>query len=105
MQPNGNTGLTSLSGISAAHTARLPPTTFPSTSYTAEENAAATIASLIEGGLTLQDVLRIVLAVTSGDATGLEGATMKFKSLDGTKDRVEATYAAGDRTVTALDAS
>ena len=72
---------------------------------TAEENAAATIASLIEGGLTLQDVLRIVLAVTSGDATGLEGATMKFKSLDGTKDRVEATYAAGDRTVTALDAS
>lgn len=72
---------------------------------TAEENAAAAIAALIEGGLTLRDVLRIVLSVTAGDATGLEGATMKFKSLDGTKDRVEATYAAGDRTVTALDAS
>jgi len=72
---------------------------------TAEENAAATIAALIEGGLTVRDVLRLVLAVTAGDATGLEGATMKFKSLDGTKDRVEATYAAGDRTVTALDAS
>ena len=72
---------------------------------TAEENAAATIAALIEGGLTVRDVLRLVLAVTAGDATGLEGATMKFKSLDGTKDRVEATYAAGDRTVTARDVS
>lgn len=72
---------------------------------TAEENAAAAIAALIEGGLTVRDVLRLVLAVTAGDATGLEGATMKFKSLDGTKDRVEATYAAGDRTVTARDVS
>lgn len=72
---------------------------------TAEENAAAAIAALIEGGLTLRDVLRIVLSVTAGDATGLEGATMKFKSLDGTKDRVEATYAAGDRTVTGRDPS
>ena len=78
--------------------------TFPDVP-TAEENAAATISALIEGGLRLRDVLRLVLAVTAGDATGLEGATMKFKSLDGTKDRVEATYAAGDRTVTALDAS
>jgi hypothetical protein len=72
---------------------------------TAEENAAATVAALIEGGLSLRDVLRIVLSVTSGDATGLEGATMNFKSLDGTKNRVEATYTAGDRTVTARDVS
>jgi hypothetical protein len=72
---------------------------------TAEENAAATVAALIEGGLSLRDVLRIVLSVTAGDATGLEGATMKFKSLDGTKNRVEATYTAGDRTVTARDVS
>lgn len=79
-------------------------TSFPDVP-TAEENAAATIAALIEGGLTVRDVLRLVLAVTAGDATGLEGATMKFKSLDGTKDRVEATYAAGDRTVTARDVS
>jgi hypothetical protein len=84
-----------------AHTPRALTAAIP----TAEENAAATIAALIEGGLTVRDVLRLVLAVTAGDATGLEGATMKFKSLDGTKDRVEATYAAGDRTVTALDAS
>lgn len=70
---------------------------------TAEQNAAAVLAALIEGGLTLRDVMRITLAVTAGDATGLEGATMVFKSLDGTKDRVEAAYSAGDRTVTARD--
>lgn len=75
---------------------------FPSVP-SAADNAAATIAALIEGGLTLQDVLRIVLAVTSGDATGLEGASMAFKSVDGTKDRVLATYATGTRNVTALD--
>lgn len=82
-----------------AHTPRTLTTTIP----TAADNAAATIAALIEGGLTLQDVLRIVLAVTSGDATGLEGASMAFKSVDGTKDRVLATYATGTRNVTALD--
>jgi len=72
---------------------------------TAEQNATATLAALIEGGLTLQDVLRIVLAVTSGDATGLEGSSMVFKSLDGTKNRVEASYVSGTRNVTAVDPS
>ena len=80
-------------------------TSAPTIPPTAEENATAVLAALIEGGLTLRDVLRLTLAVTSGDATGLEGATMRFKSLDGTKDRVEATYAAGDRTVTTRDPS
>lgn len=87
-------------------------TRLPTSGYTAPanapvpsaaDNAAATIAALIEGGLTLQDVLRIVLAVTSGDATGLEGSSMAFKSVDGTKDRVLATYTAGARNVTTLD--
>ena len=79
-------------------------TTFPDVP-TAEENASATIAALIEGGLTLRDVMRIVLAVTAGDATGLEGSSMAFKSVDGTKDRVEATYASGNRIVTTRDPS
>lgn len=84
------------------HSTRTLTSSFPSVP-SAADNAAATIAALIEGGLTLQDVLRIVLAVTSGDATGLEGSSMAFKSVDGTKDRVLATYAAGARNVTALD--
>jgi hypothetical protein len=85
-----------------AYGTRTLTSTFPDVP-TAEENAAATIAALIEGGLSVRDVLRLVLAVTAGDATGLEGATMKFKSLDGTKDRVEATYSSGARDVTTRD--
>lgn len=82
-----------------AHTPRALTAAIP----TAEENAAATIAALIEGGLSVRDVLRLVLAVTAGDATGLEGSNMVFKSLDGTKNRVEATYSSGARDVTTRD--
>lgn len=85
-----------------AHTPRTLTSAFPDVP-TAEENAAATIAALIEGGLTVRDVLRLVLAVTAGDATGLEGSNMVFKSLDGTKNRVEATYSGGARDVTTRD--
>lgn len=87
-----------------AYGTRSLTTAFPDVP-TAEENATATIAALIEGGLTVRDVLRLVLAVTAGDATGLEGSNMAFKSLDGTKNRVEATYSSGTRDVTTRDAT
>jgi hypothetical protein len=67
--------------------------------------AADPLLGTVEGGLTLRDVLRILLAVNAGDATGLEGSTMVFKSQDGTVDRVEATYSSGARTVTSVDPS
>ncbi len=67
--------------------------------------AADPLLGTVEGGLTLRDVLRILLAVNAGDATGLEGASMVFKSQDGTVDRVEATYSSGARTVTSVDPS
>lgn len=59
----------------------------------------------IEGTYTLRQVLRIIAAVVAGNATGLEGASPVFRDLDNTKDRLEATYAAGTRTVTARDVS
>jgi hypothetical protein len=65
--------------------------------------AADPLLGTVEGGLTLRDVLRILLAVNAGDATGLEGSTMVFKSQDGTVDRVEATYTSGSRNVTSVD--
>jgi hypothetical protein len=65
--------------------------------------AADPLLGVVEGGLTLRDVLRILLAVNAGDATGLEGSTMVFKSQDGTVDRVEATYTSGSRNVTSVD--
>ena len=66
-------------------------------------SAADPLLGTVEGSLTLRDVMRILLAVNAGDATGLESGTMVFKSQDGTKDRVEATYSSGARTVTAVD--
>ena len=67
--------------------------------------AADPLLGTVEGGLTLRDVLRILLAVNAGDATGLEGASMVFKSQDGTVDRVEASYASGARTINVIDPS
>ena len=67
--------------------------------------AADPLLGTVEGGLTLRDVLRILLAVNAGDATGLEGSTMVFKSQDGTVDRVDASYASGARTINVIDPS
>jgi hypothetical protein len=58
---------------------------------------------VIESGLTAAEVLRIIAAFCASDATGLESAAQEFKSLDGSKTRIAATYAAGTRTVSALD--
>lgn len=60
---------------------------------------------VIESGLTAAEVLRLIASALAADATGLEGPSPVFKSLDGTKDRITATYAAGTRTVTSRDAT
>lgn len=59
--------------------------------------------TVIEGDLTLKEALRLLLAFAQGNATGLESGAPVFKSLDGTKDRIVATYSNGTRTVTARD--
>lgn len=72
-------------------------------------NAAGTpgtlLDAMVEGGLTMAQALRILLAHAAGDATGLEGPTATFKSLDGTKDRIVGTYSGGTRNVTGIDGS
>lgn len=55
---------------------------------------------LIEDTLTLKDVMRVLLAINAGDASGLEGATMTFKGRDGTTTRIQASYSSGTRTIT-----
>lgn len=57
----------------------------------------------IEGSLTAADLLRLLVAVAAGDATGLNGSSIVFKSLDGTTDRIIATISGGSRTITAVD--
>lgn len=60
---------------------------------------------VIESGYTAAEILRLIAAVVQGDATGLEGAAPVFKSIDGSKNRVEATYTDGDRAITDRDAT
>ncbi len=60
---------------------------------------------VIESGFTAAEILRIIASVTAGDATGLNGPSATFKSLDGTKDRVKASVSNGSRDVTQLDVS
>lgn len=60
---------------------------------------------VIESGYTAAEIMRLIVAVLAGNATGLNDAMTAFKSLDGTKDRVNATINNGDRTVTSRDAT
>lgn len=58
---------------------------------------------VIESGYTAAEILRLLAAVAQGDATGLESGSPVFKGIDGTTDRVTATYSGGTRTVTGRD--
>jgi hypothetical protein len=60
---------------------------------------------VIESGYTAAEILRLIAATLANDAEGLEGSSPVFKSLDGSKDRITATYDAGTRTITGRDAS
>lgn len=70
---------------------------------TQDDVTGAVLESKVEGDLTLKQALRILLSHAAGDATGLEGASPAFKSLDGSKTRIAGTYSGGTRNVTTLD--
>lgn len=61
--------------------------------------------AIIESGMSAGELLKLIAAVVQGDASGLENGSPVFKSIDGTIDRVIATYSSGTRTVTNRDAS
>lgn len=58
---------------------------------------------VIESGYTAAEIMRLIAAAVQGDATGLESGSPTFKGLDGTTDRIAATYSSGTRTVTSRD--
>jgi hypothetical protein len=68
-----------------------------------DDVTGAVLEAPVEGNLTVRQALRLMLSVLAGDATGLDGPSAAFKSLDGSKSRVTATLAAGARTVTGRD--
>lgn len=67
--------------------------------------AAEVWGTIVDSGFEAQEILRLLAAVSVGDATGLEGANPVFKDITGTKTRVVANYSGGTRNVTTLDAS
>ena len=58
---------------------------------------------VIEAGFSADQILRILAAQAAGTATGLEGANPQFIGLDGTTVRIDGGYAAGTRTIDALN--
>jgi hypothetical protein len=66
--------------------------------------AQETMGQIVESGVSLKEVLRLLLAVAAGDATNLD-TNPAFKSVDGTKTRVAGTRSGGTRNITTLDPS
>lgn len=56
-----------------------------------------------EGAYTAEELLRLLVAIAQGNATGLESGSPVFKSIDGTKNRVVGTYVTGTRNITSRD--
>lgn len=59
---------------------------------------------IIETGLSAGEILKLLLSVAAGDATGLDESAV-FKSVDGTKNRITATISGENRTITSRDPS
>ena len=72
----------------------------------ASQNAAAVWQSLIEGGVSAEQMLRVLMATVAGKSNGTGSATENYLSMDGSKPRVTATFdGAGNRSSVAVDGS
>jgi hypothetical protein len=58
---------------------------------------------LIEGSLTLEGVLRIILAATGGKSHSPAAGQRAYRDQADTKNRILAQVSAGDRTTVTLD--
>jgi hypothetical protein len=68
-----------------------------------DDVTGAVLEEVIEGGLTLRQVLRLLLAHSAGNASGLESNPV-FKGMDGTTTRLAGTVSGGTRTITTRNA-
>lgn len=77
-----------------------PPGQCPS----ADDIATAVWAKVIESGVTAEQMMRVFTAVLAGEVAGAGSGTERFKSQDGTKDRVVSTVDQnGNRTSVVVD--
>lgn len=66
--------------------------------------AEAVLGASVEGSLTLEQVLRVLLAVAAGETT-IDGSVVTFRDAADTKDRVTAVMDGSERTSVTLDPS
>jgi hypothetical protein len=70
------------------------------------ETPAELLEGIVEGALTLKAVLRLILAVLSGKASGGGTTSIKFRDVTDGMDRVSMTVdASGNRSAVTLDGS
>jgi hypothetical protein len=73
---------------------------------TAEQNAAAVGARIVEGAMSQDAMTRVILAALAGRSEGIGTLTEKYKSLDGMEDRITVSFdASSNRTTIVLDGS
>lgn len=67
---------------------------------------AAVLQRVVEGGLTLEALLRVILAATAGKTGGAGSGQERFYGADGTTPRVTTTFdSQGNRSTVVLDGS
>jgi len=92
------------SGASAADVWAYATRTLTGGVPTAEQVAAATWQRAIEGGMSAEELVRIMLAALTGKTTGIGTPTEHYRDAADTKDRVTATFDAnGNRITVAVD--
>ncbi len=68
------------------------------------DDASTLWTKVLEGTLTAEEILKILLAVAAGKTT-ITGSTVKFRDRGDTKDRVNATMSGSTRTAVTVDGS
>jgi hypothetical protein len=77
---------------------------YSTTGMTPDEAATIILSGNIEGSITLQQALRLMLAVAAGKSA-VTGSQIVFRDTQDVRDRVVATVAAGARTSVTVDPS
>ncbi|MDH4391250.1 MAG: hypothetical protein QE285_07480 [Aquabacterium sp.] len=77
--------------------------TISAAELTTDAIAGAVWSRVVEAGYSAEQILRLVAAHAAGAATGLEGGNPQFYGLDGSTVRIDGAYAAGNRTIDALN--
>lgn len=71
------------------------------------QNLARAVAEYnIEGELSLEEIIRVILAAVAGETSGVGTLNELYKSQDGTKNRIDATFdGSNNRTTVTIDPS